>query len=297
MSAPVFIIGAGRSGTKFLRDLLAASKDVQAIPYDVNFIWRHGNEHLPHDALAPEEATPAVVAYIRDRLSRLAGRAIVTDGILVEKTVSNALRVPFVQRVYPEARFVHLLRDGRDVTASALRMWQAKPALGYLLRKARHFPLGDYRYALWFLRNSFSRKRSGKRIWGPRYPGIQDDLERLSLIEVCARQWATCVVSALDDLESLTSRVVEVRYEALVREEGVVVDLCRALHLSDPDAVLAAYRARVRSDGVGRAKRALDAETLVEVEAILAPALVRAGYLTAPAAVTSTAPASASLGG
>jgi hypothetical protein len=283
MSAPVFIIGAGRSGTKFLRDVLAASRDVNAIPYDVNFIWRHGNEQFPHDALAPEAATPAVVTYIRDRLARLAGPALAQGGILVEKTVSNALRVPFVQRVYPEARFVHLLRDGRDVTESALRMWQAKPELKYLLRKARHFPLGDYRYGLWFLRNSFGRQRSGKRIWGPRYPGIHDDLERLALIEVCAKQWATCVVSALDGLESPSATVVEVRYEALVREEGVIVDLCRALQLSDPDAVLAAYRARVRPDAVGRADRALAAETLAQVEGILAPALVRAGYLTEPA--------------
>jgi hypothetical protein len=46
---------------------------------------------------------------------------------------------------------------------------------------------------------------------------VEEDLARLSLLEVCARQWAACVVEARRGLAGLApDRVVEVRYEALV---------------------------------------------------------------------------------
>ena len=40
--------------------------------------------------------------------------------VVLEKTPSNALRVDLVDRLVPEARFVHIIRDPRDVVASIL---------------------------------------------------------------------------------------------------------------------------------------------------------------------------------
>jgi hypothetical protein len=47
----VFVIGAARSGTKFLRDVIGASPYAAVVPYDVNYVWRGGNEGFPDDAL------------------------------------------------------------------------------------------------------------------------------------------------------------------------------------------------------------------------------------------------------
>jgi hypothetical protein len=47
--------------------------------------------------------------------------------ILIEKSVEHALFMPRVLRLFPEARFIHLVRDGRDVACSivdAAKHWQ-----------------------------------------------------------------------------------------------------------------------------------------------------------------------------
>ncbi len=51
MSDVVIVIGAARSGTKVLREMLAASPNVAAVSFDVNFIWRTGNEGEANDVL------------------------------------------------------------------------------------------------------------------------------------------------------------------------------------------------------------------------------------------------------
>lgn len=120
---PIVLIGAARSGTKFLRSLLAAGAETVAVPYDINYVWRYGNERHPDDALGSELATREIQRYIRATLPRLAVRTRgQSASLLVEKTVGNSLRVDFVRKVLPEARFIHIVRDGRDVVESARRM-------------------------------------------------------------------------------------------------------------------------------------------------------------------------------
>jgi hypothetical protein len=40
--------------------------------------------------------------------------------MVVEKSPRNALRIPFLRAVFPEARFVVIVRDGRDVACSLM---------------------------------------------------------------------------------------------------------------------------------------------------------------------------------
>ena len=122
---PVIIIGAARSGTKFIRDVLASADGVCAVPYDVNYIWRSGLPSNTHDALQPEQLSEKSVSKIRNSLSSLAG--VEAGEVLVEKTVSNSLRVKYVEKVFPNARYVHIVRDGRESTYSAMKQWVARP--------------------------------------------------------------------------------------------------------------------------------------------------------------------------
>ena len=98
----VIVIGAARSGTKFLRDILAAGKGVAAVPYDVNYVWRFGAESVPDDCLDPAQVTDKQRRFIRRTLPALAHMK--QGEVLVEKTVSNALRVAYVEAVLPQAR-------------------------------------------------------------------------------------------------------------------------------------------------------------------------------------------------
>jgi len=81
----VVVIGAPRSGTNMLRDVICRLPGFATWPCDeINYIWRHGNARWPSDALPPELATAKVRAYINRQFGGQArGRGA---RYLVEKT-------------------------------------------------------------------------------------------------------------------------------------------------------------------------------------------------------------------
>ena len=238
---PILVLGAARSGTSMLRDALAAEAGLRAVPFDINYVWKFGNYDLPHDELTPDRLTPGRARFIRAAIARHG----VQGSPVVEKTVSNTLRVPFVRAVLPGCRFVHVVRDGRDVAVSARRMWQAPPELRRLLAKARSFPLRAVpRYGLSYLgayaRRQLRRDRTVPT-WGPRFAGIDELVRRRPLLEVCAVQWRRSVEATLAALRDLPSdTVVTVRYERLVdrpdEELGRIRDFLRLAGASDPSS-------------------------------------------------------------
>ena len=225
---PVVLIGAARSGTKIMRDSLAVALAANAVPYDVGYVWRYGNESREDDCLTPADIRPRTRSLVRRFLAGYAG----PDGRVVEKTVGNTLRVPFVADLLPEAVFVHLVRDGVQVADSARREWQAPVDLRYLAAKARHFPLRLVpTYGRKFLVSATAGRWRASRAsgtkhadtWGPRYPGIHRDLAEEGLLTVTACEWRTCVEMATRDLAAVPNQVVSLRYESLVADpEGTL---------------------------------------------------------------------------
>ena len=256
---PCFILGAARSGTKLLRDLLACSDEIATIPYDVGYVWLQGNEFFTSDELTPEMASDRIRRKIRKTLPTLVAKGSSPEAkILLEKSVPNALRAGFLHAVYPEARFIHLVRDGRAVTESAYRQWKAPAEREYLLKKLKYFPLSNYRYAAWYLLNMLKGRFGsgrGQHIWGPRYSGIEEDLRRDTLELVCARQWRRCVEASREQTRAFDSdRVLEIRYEDFVDSPEVLREVCRFLRLDNPDPVLEAYFRRVTPENLDKWK-------------------------------------------
>ena len=283
MAAPIVIIGAARSGTVFLRNVLAASPAARAVPYDVNYVWRFQAGAQPDDALPLESLTFEKRDFIQGTLPSLAGIARGEDDTaLVENTVGNALRVPFVASVLPNAQFVHLVRDGRDVTESAMRMWRTPSDKGTLLAKLRGLPLSNIGYLLWSAGNAAKdllSGSSGPKIWGPRYPGIEEDAAQLSLARVCARQWLHSITAARRDLADLPpERVHEIRYEALMRSPGPLTWLLERLGLPGADDVLNAYHTQVRPRAQGAWRKAMNRDDQKTMLGEIGPALDRLGY-------------------
>lgn len=260
--------------------MLGTSPEVGFVPYDINYIWRYRSENYQDDALPVERANEAVRNYISTSISRQV-RSLGPRNILLEKTVSNTLRVPFVNAVFPEARFIHLIRNGRDVVESAYRMWQQRPDWRYLIQKARAFPISNYKYAVWYLSNMLSGTMSGKsgvRVWGPRYPGIEDDVITRELIEVCATQWVKSVEYATRDLSNIASgRVLTIRYETLLLDEDKVAEIARFAGIADADTVIRGYRKMVRRDTGGRWEGLSGRDKQLALR-IMAPQLRALGY-------------------
>jgi hypothetical protein len=216
---PLIVIGAARSGTKLVRDLIAQHPTVDKVPYDVTYIWHLGNEDIGHDELPVDRLTPR----IRERILKQLSAYHSGSRLLVEKTVGNCLRVPFIQAVLPDALFLHLIRDGRDVVESVYRQWLAPPDWSYLLAKAKTFPLREaFGYAFAYAKNVGDRLLASdgvRRTWGVRYAGIDRDVATKDLLEVCAIQWVRSVEKAQQDLSRLPDeRVLIIRYEEFARD-------------------------------------------------------------------------------
>ena len=69
VARPMVIVGAGRSGTNVLREVLCSFPGFSTWPCDeINYIWRHGNRGAPTDELTPDDARPEVVSVCAPRL-------------------------------------------------------------------------------------------------------------------------------------------------------------------------------------------------------------------------------------
>ncbi|MBO6577019.1 MAG: sulfotransferase [Rhodothermales bacterium] len=272
---PVVIIGAGRSGTNMLRDAVTrAASNVGTWPCDeINYIWRHGNASHPTDELRRHHARPEVKKYIVGRFEQLRQQA--NWFAVVEKTCANSLRVPFVDEVLPNARFVCIERNGMDVVNSALKRWSAPVDWRYLARKARFVPAADVPYyGSRYLMNRCSKVFGGKSrlsSWGPRFPGMDLALEEQPLAAVCALQWRACVQAARRDLALLDSgRSVTVQYEDFVvdpvRWLGIITEF---LGESVSQRRLEEIATTVSTSSVGRWKSELSSEDVRHIKSIV----------------------------
>ncbi len=227
----LFIIGAGRSGTNILRDTLTKLPDWETWDCDeINLIWRHGNLSMPHDVFGPEQATPSVKRFIKSRFDKLHNQS--GSSVIVEKTCANSLRVPFINEIFPDARYLYMVRDGRDIALSAARRWTAPVEPAYLLKKLRYAPMRDIpHYGARFLSNRIHQYRSNERrqaSWGPIFPEMADWVANRPLVEVCAKQWTACVEESDKAFAKMTAdKVKKITYEALVSNpQKIMKDVC-----------------------------------------------------------------------
>lgn len=150
MSArPVLVLGVSRSGTTLLKEMLDAHSQI-AIPTESYFVpqlWdRHSREFDP-DAFVEDVGRLARVeewgVTPDDVRRRLPENATAADGIRAiyrsyadargkarygDKTPSYMQSLDLLERVFPDAQYVHLVRDGRDAGLSFLAM-RRKPRL------------------------------------------------------------------------------------------------------------------------------------------------------------------------
>lgn len=280
----LIIVGAPRSGTNMLRDVLTSFDDIGTWPCDeINYIWRHGNVRYPSDEIPAERATPAVARYIRARFEDVRKEQGVS--IVVEKTCANCLRIPFVDKVVPDAKYVYIYRDGIDATGSAKLRWTAKLDIPYILEKVRFVPKLDLPYYglryFWSRIYRFFSREKRLAFWGPKLDNMDEILQKHSLNEVCALQWQRCVDKADKDLAALgADKVLRVRYEDFVSDP--VPELQRILdflgYKADTEKVVAAV-AGVSNKSLGKGRKALGDAEVARLEALTEETLRRYDYL------------------
>ncbi len=243
---PVIIIGAPRSGTTYLFNVLAAHPGLTGFD-EPRMVWRYGNDRKS-DLLLRSDARSDVVSHIRRHFAREARHR---DGLrILEKSPANSLRVQFVDQVFPDAKFVVIYRNGVDASLSSRYRWlhRADNMDGRAKERARQRlkELGPARvpyYAPEIMRRlAPERLRAflGHNVWGPRIPGVRELMRELNALEVAALQWRMCVELTRHDLRTLpSSRYIEVRLESLSRD--VLASILTFAEIEHNEPVLAEF--------------------------------------------------------
>jgi glycosyltransferase involved in cell wall biosynthesis len=206
---PIFVGGAGRSGTTLMRVMLdshpriCCGPELKALPAIAEQYQLLTGFHRPvmesygNTVADVQRCFRAFIEGLAENFRRAEGKPR-----WAEKTPHNVLYMVALGEIFPEARFIHVLRDGRDVTCSLLTMDWFDPSTG---RKV------DY----------------------------------VETMTGAARYWRDMVTEARRQAAhpSLTGRVLEVRYEALVTETAATMrQILEFLGEEWDDAVLSHQR-------------------------------------------------------
>ncbi len=137
---PLIIVSAPRAGSTLLFETLAHFPALWTIGEESHELIEgipalHPAAHgYASNRLTTADATPAVSSLLHDRFARQLqdrqGRQLIdlpaieqpTQVRLLEKTPKNALRIPFLRALFPDARFLFLYRDRQKILAVS---WKA----------------------------------------------------------------------------------------------------------------------------------------------------------------------------
>jgi Sulfotransferase family len=269
LPAPIFIIGCNRSGTTLLFNNLSYHPRTWSLYVEAQDTF---HRHYPVDPEQGEMVRQApgenVAQAIRDELYarshnkeafkdtpllRLVPRKALQRPIgrwykpsvlrLVEKTPANSLRVPLLHAIFPDARFLFLVRRGEDVVSSLMEGWKNWSRTG----ERWHFTRWHYLVP----------------------PGWQAYRDK-TLEAICAFQWASAMRLAWQDLQALPAgQVLLLRHEELMsrpeEEYDRVLRFCQLPRSRFFDDIIRKIEVRVYTTG-GSRPRAEKWRTLHEKE-------------------------------
>jgi Sulfotransferase family len=189
----LFVVGCPRSGTTLLRRMLDAHRELAITP-ETHWIprslergigvtpdgfaspelvssllaspkfGRTGISRSELEALLESSAPMPYADFVRgffDLYGRREGKPLVGD-----KTPGYVRRLPLLHELFPEARFVHLIRDGRDVALSVLG-WRRASKLAARLSTWKAHPVPTA--AHWWERHVRSGREAGKSLGSGTY--------------------------------------------------------------------------------------------------------------------------------
>lgn len=150
---PIFILGCARSGTGIFMELFSRHPDVCNYS-EANYIWdRWGYPWVtspgarPPVWIDPETYAADWWEHARHEIAGIKGvfslRLLLSGkSQFVNKSPLNSYRIPYILQMYPDARFVHIVRDGRAVALSYTKKMRAK------MRDSSRY--SEYGYAMAF---------------------------------------------------------------------------------------------------------------------------------------------------
>jgi hypothetical protein len=186
---PVFILGAPRSGTSMLFKLLGTHPELGSLGREGHDMWR--KFHHPRksgwnsDVVGSGQISPAERSFMSRYLYMH-----FEQSRFVEKTPESCLRLAYLNELYPDATYIFVKRDPREVMSSMLNGW-------------RH-PLGRFRS--YFVPETLKIKTyDHAHQWCFALIENWRDFKTESLARIVTEQWKQITHGALDGRELIHS--------------------------------------------------------------------------------------------
>jgi hypothetical protein len=208
---PVIIVAAPRSGSTALFETVAVTPQLHNPGGEAHWLVEGFRNFLPgapgveSNRLTAAHMNPQVALAMKARLAEklvdASGARSTADSVrLLEKTPKNALRIPFFDALFPDARYVFLWREPEENISSIIDAWRSGGWVTYPQLPGWDGP------------------------WSLLLPPGWQSLKGKPLPEIAAYQWATTNQTIMDDLDALPAeRRHVVRYSDFVADPAAVV--------------------------------------------------------------------------
>jgi len=207
---PVFVMAAPRSGSTLLFETLACASELSSIGGESHSVF----ETIPglspahpdgceSNRLTAEHATPAVTDSVRRGFASLLrdheGNTIEIGDVsrvrLLDKLPKNALRIPFIQKIFPDALYIYLYRDPWQSISSMIDAWQSGNWVTY--------------------RDIIADGKPWSLLLTPNWRKLQSK----PLEYICASQWVEANQHVMSDLQKIgADRYICVNYDDLIAD-------------------------------------------------------------------------------
>ncbi|MEL7354084.1 MAG: sulfotransferase [Cyanobacteria bacterium J06560_5] len=258
MKRPVFIVGSPRSGTTFLGKCVA---ELPEISYHFEPVATKAAARYVHSQEWSFERAKRFYYWVYAWLMRLHA-----DGDLrfAEKTPRNCFLINFLFRAFPDAQFIHIIRDGRDAALShSKKPWLQAASIHSTSRESSGYRHGPY-----------------PRFWVE--PERTHEFEATTDIHRCIWAWRCHVSAILEQAQQLpASQYYELRYEHLVAQpKKAAQQLLDYLGIEETDSRSKLYQAfaTAHQSSVGGWRQALSSQQVQQIHREAGDLLTRLGY-------------------
>jgi len=292
-----FIIGSPRSGTTILENILNCHPEV-AEWYEPYYLWERYFSAGKGDAWDEKEFSNRKSAEIKKEFKIFSEKS--NKSIVLDKSPTHAFNIRLINKIFPDAKWIHILRDGRDVTLSIKREWDKRRRMvedrdfrrflrsGYTM--LRRQPFWRYRYmALRYELASCLDARSIKYLnkarwsgqigWGPRFPGWKEYLQKHSSLEFNAMQWLKSVQAARKNWDIIPeSNRLEICYEELLQSPEKTIGYIFKLLGADLPGNFFQNIPKLENDNFYKWKAGFTKEEIHTIKPIIGPLIQELGY-------------------
>ncbi len=251
---PIFIVGSPRSGTSVFSRLFCQHPELANWSeghclFDPSYLNRSNEHRWTEDMLG---------SFMRRRLRSnvywytkfVSMRQGINANRFTNKLPRNTLRIPYLLKAYPDAQFIHIIRDGRAVVRSMVRV--------------------------------IDRQNKHDRVLGAfaRPEGWQEYHES-ERYEAHSRQWVGIEETVQKDLATIPDdRIYRTRYESFIKDtRQTMQDICTQFGLRADDDAIQGWPEHLENRNE-KWPRECSADEIETMRTWLTPMLIEYGYET-----------------